>query len=220
MTRHRGSGDRPAGLLRRAWNRPARSARRRLVELLVLTGFVVAQPVLEVYGKSSEVFVLRDISGRGVVAFTAVVVLAPPLLLWLLGTLAARLDARLGALVHEVTMLLLWCALWVEVLDFAGAPAGLSAAAGVLLGIGSAMVVSLRPALRMWVTFASPAPLVFALVFLTMTPVSGGRPGCRTGTRPAAASRRSGRPPGCVRAGRTARASRPAASPTASAPRG
>ena len=172
MTGHRGTGDRLAGRLHRAWNRPAPSGRRRLVELLVLTGFVVAQPVLDVYGRSSDVFVFRDISGRGVVAFTAVVALAPPLLLWLLGTVAAGLDARAGRLVHEVTMLLLWSALWVEGLDSVGVPATLSAAAGVLLGVGSAVLFSLRPALRMCVSFATPAPLVFALVFLTMTPVS------------------------------------------------
>ncbi len=173
MTVQRGAGDRTDAGLRRAWNRPARSGRRRLVELLVLTGFVVAQPVLDVYGRSSDVFVFRDISGRGVVAFTAVVVLAPPLLLWLLGTVAAGLDARLGTWVHEVTMLVLWSALWVEVLDSLGAPAAVAAPIGVLLGIASAVLFSLRPALRMWVSFASPAPLVFALVFLTMTPVSG-----------------------------------------------
>jgi hypothetical protein len=126
------------------------------VELLVLTGFVVAQPVLEVYGKSSDVFVFRDISGSGVLAFTAVVVLAPPLLLWLLGTAVAGLDARAGAWLHEVTMLVLWCALWVEVLDSLGAPAAVSAGTGVLLGVCSSVLFSLRPAFRMWVSFATP----------------------------------------------------------------
>ncbi len=173
MTVQEAATGRRSDWLRRVRSLPVPSAGRRLVELLVLTGFVVAQPVLDVYGKASEVFVFRDISGVGVLAFTATVVVVPPLALWLVGSAAAAVNDVAGRLVHGGCMLVLWVALWVEVLAYLDAPPAVALAVGALLGVCSTALFTLRPAFRMWLSYASPAPLVFALVFLLLTPVSG-----------------------------------------------
>ena len=149
------------------------SALRRLVDLFVLCGFVVAQPVLDVFGRAGETFVFRHVDRGGVVFFAAVVVLVPPLLLWALESLVARINDAAGYVAHLALTGALWITLGIEVLgrvDRLGTVPVL--AGGVLLG-GAAVFCSLTwKAFRLWILYATPAPLVFALIFLLVSPVS------------------------------------------------
>src|SRR5918993_925910 len=91
---HAGAGSRrpqpPAALL---WG---------LLELFVLAGFVVAQPVLDVIGKAPDFFVFHR-TGRGeILALVALIVVAPPVLLWLPEVAALLVAGALGALAYAI----------------------------------------------------------------------------------------------------------------------
>ena len=142
---------------------------------LRLTGFAVAQPLLSVYGKAPEEFVFRRVDGVGVIAFAAVVVLGPPLLLWLLGSVVAMIGRTPRIISHDLLMGALWFLLAVQVLQRADVlPLLVILLGGVLVAaLGISLGIASR-GFRSWLTFASPAPLVFALVFLLLSP---SRPG-------------------------------------------
>jgi hypothetical protein len=153
--------------------RPQPSALRRLVDLFVLCGFVVAQPVLDVFGRAGEAFVFRHVDRGGVVFFAAVVVLVPPLVLWALESLVARINESAGFIAHVVLTGALWITLGVEVLgrvDRLGTVPVL--AGGILLGAGAVACSLAWKEFRLWILYATPAPLVFALIFLLVSPVS------------------------------------------------
>ena len=153
--------------------RPRPGAFRRLVELFVLCGFVVAQPVLDVFGRAGEAFVFRHVDRGGVVFFAAVVVLAPPLLLWGLESLVARVDEGAGFVAHVALTGALWVVLGIEVLgrvDPLGTVPVL--AGGLLLGAGAIVASIAWKEFRLWILYATPAPLVFALIFLLVSPIS------------------------------------------------
>lgn len=146
---------------------------RRFVELFSLCGFAIAQPLFSVYGKAPEEFVFRHVDAVGVVTFAVLLLLGPPLLLWLLGTLAAAIRRSMGGLVHDLSMAALWFLLAVQILQRAGTLPLLV----ILLGgvVGSALGITLSVAstgFRLWLTFTSPAPVVFALIFVLVSPVS------------------------------------------------
>ncbi len=148
-------------------------ALRRLVDLFVLCGFAVAQPVLDVFGRAGEAFVFRHVDRGGVLFFAAVVVLVPPLLLWGVESLVARVSDSAGFIVHVALTGALWVVLGIEVLgrmDQLGTVPVL--AGGFLLGSGAVLCFLLWKEFRLWILFATPAPLVFALIFLLVSPVS------------------------------------------------
>ena len=155
------------------YGRPRPSALRRFVDLFVLCGFVVAQPVLDAFGRAGETIVFRNVDRVGVVFFAAVVVLVPPLVLWALEYVVVAVNDSAGVVAHDVLTGGLWILLAIEVLgkvDRLGAVEVL--VGGVLLGT-TVVVCSIRwKELRLWVLFATPAPLVFALIFLLVSPVS------------------------------------------------
>jgi len=66
-----------------------REATIRLLELLALTGFAVAQPILGFMSNAVEFLLFRQAGPMEIIALAAVIVLAPPLVLWALGLLAS-----------------------------------------------------------------------------------------------------------------------------------
>ena len=153
--------------------RVPRSGRRRLLELFTLCGFVVAQPVFSIFGAAPEEFVFRRIDRLGVLLFTLVVVLVPPLLLWCLGSLAAWAGRSIGMVAHDILMGALWMMLGVEVLQRLDVLPVLPILIGSVAVAATAIVLSITSrSFMQWMTFASPAPLVFALIFLLLSPVA------------------------------------------------
>jgi hypothetical protein len=161
------------GLIRRG--RPA------ALELLALTAFVFARPVLASFGRSPETFVARGADWTDTIAFGLVVLLAPPLLLMVVelavGLVAGERVRRLChlALVAGLLGLVTWqiietVADWDSEL---GVPVSL--AAGVLLTLVWVRVASVATFFR----YASIGGVVFLAQFLALSPTSsivlGGR---------------------------------------------
>src|SRR5687768_6679974 len=73
---------------------------RRLGELFVLTGFVIAQPLFDVFGKGADIFVFRQ-AGRGdILQLLLIILLLPTAVLWGVELLAGLLAPRLVRPLH------------------------------------------------------------------------------------------------------------------------
>ena len=141
-----------------------------LVALVGLAGVAIAQPVLGAFGNSPETFVFRGAEGLDLVLFGLVVVFVPPLVLWGLGLLAARVwptgrlvvqGASIGALVALAALSAL-----------SGWPRPLAvASAGALAGAAWLLTVRSGP-FRMWSEFLVVLPLMALGLFLFSSPTS------------------------------------------------
>jgi hypothetical protein len=144
---------------------------RRLAELLALTAFALAQPVLDTTGRSPDFFLYRQASPGELRLLLLLVVLAPPLAIWL-AEQAVGLASRAAAKgLHLFAVAALFGVVAVEVGKHLRLPTGvplalLAAAAGAALAVLAARSGTFRSLL----TYAAPAPLVFALLFVTTSP--------------------------------------------------
>jgi Sulfatase len=162
---------------------PDRAERRRrwleraqlwaLVELFVLSGFAIAQPLLDVTGKSPDLFVFSR-AGRGdILQLVLGVTLLPALGIWAGEVLVGLASEQLRRLLHlaAVTMLLTLVAIQVlKKLTPVRGPVlvALAAVAGLLAGV----LYARQAWLKLWVRYLAPAPLVFALLFVLVSPSS------------------------------------------------
>jgi hypothetical protein len=155
--------------------RPARAGERvplkRLAVLFVLSGFAIAQPLLDVTGRSPETFLFYRVDGPELVGYVLILVLVPPIVLWLLVHAVGRASAWAGRVLHAIfaggLVALIAIQAAKKLADVRGVPlvvvAVLVGAAGVVLFARSALV-------RSFVTVLTPAPIVFALLFLLASP--------------------------------------------------
>ena len=138
---------------------------RRFVELFAACGFVVAQPLLDVFGRAPEQFAFRGASTFDIVVFGIVIVIGPALVLWGIGTVVALVSARAGEVVHLVFLALLVGVGAIQLLRELGA-GPLAVVLSVTLGIGFAVVHARTHVVRLWLSFLAVAPIVFLGLFL------------------------------------------------------
>jgi hypothetical protein len=148
-----------------------RERSRQLVELFVLAGLVVAQPLLEVTGKAPDFFVLRSADRFDMLLLIGVVTVAPAAALWTLGLAAGLAGERAARRAHLGMVAVLGALLVVEVgkqlLPLRGMPLLLLAVTGGgMLG----WLYRRWDWLRLWLRYLAPAPLVFALLFAVGSP--------------------------------------------------
>src|SRR5215203_4094366 len=77
-----------------------RNEARLALEVVALTSFVVARPVLASFGRSAEVFIARGADWADVFAFVLALLVVPPLVLAAVGALAGLGGARVRGAVH------------------------------------------------------------------------------------------------------------------------
>jgi hypothetical protein len=153
--------------------RPPVTSFRYPLELFVLCGFALAQPLLEVLGNAPETFVFRRVDGVSLVVFVLGLLFIPPMLLWAVELLVHRIGHLPAVITHDVLMGILWVLLSIQILKRAGGPPPVLALAGATAV--AALAVSAAVGSRifgMLLHYATPAPLIFALVFLLLTPVN------------------------------------------------
>ncbi|HEU0130529.1 MAG TPA: sulfatase-like hydrolase/transferase [Mycobacteriales bacterium] len=175
--------------------KPARKpagAFRRLAELLALTGFALAQPVLDVTGRSPDFFLYRRTTPSDIRMLLLLVVLAPPLALWLVEVVVGAVSKTAARALHLGFLAGLFGVLLVQVGKHLGLMHGVPLAVlAALLGIGLAVLAARSATFRQVLVVATPAPLVFALLFVLTAPAGalarGG--GTTGGVRAAAANR-------------------------------
>ncbi|CAN5858194.1 hypothetical protein BH24ACT3_BH24ACT3_14530 [soil metagenome] len=142
------------------------------LEVLALTGFAVAQPVLAAFGESPETFGAAGASPLGIVACSMAVVFVPALVVWAVTALSgaagprARDAAQAVVIGILVTLFVSWAAR--DVLAARRWELLLAAAVGGLV----VLLYRRFSAARLYLAFASAAPAIFLAVFLGFSPVA------------------------------------------------
>ena len=168
-----------------AGRRPAKADLWALAELFALTGLAITQPVLDITGKSPDMFLFRRADRLDILLLVAGVTVLPALSIWVVEMLAGLVSPTLRRHLHLVAVTGLLTVLAVEVVktttDLRGPGlAAVASAAGLLGGV----LYASRSWPRLWLRFLAPAPLVFALVFLLVSPTAALVLPARTPTPP------------------------------------
>jgi arylsulfatase A-like enzyme len=163
-----------------------------LLELFVLTGFAVAQPLLDVIGRSPDFLLFRQADARDIAVLAFTITFGPALVLWGLELLAGLAGRRVQQAVHLALVGGLMAVLGLEVAKKLTPLRGPAlVAVGALVGIGAGVLYARASAFRLWLRYASPAPLVFLLVFLLVSPTAELlRPAPATAAQPAGGAQR------------------------------
>ncbi|HWC44300.1 MAG TPA: sulfatase-like hydrolase/transferase [Actinomycetota bacterium] len=142
--------------------------------------------MLDVTGRSPDMFLFRRADRLDILALVAGLTLLPALAIWLVEELAGLVSGTARRLLHLVAVTGLLVVLAVEV---AKATTGLRgpglAAAAAAAGLGGGVLYASRSWPRLWLRFLTPAPVVFALLFLLASPTSALVLPARAATAPA-----------------------------------
>jgi hypothetical protein len=143
------------------------------LELLALCGFAVAQPLLDVFGRSPEQFAFRDASRPVIVAFGLIITFAPAAVLYAVEAVAGLVAGpRVREGLHLALVGVLGALAAIQVLKHAVDLRGPGlVAVAVSLGAALAVLVARVGAVRSWVRIASLAPVLFLVLFLVTSPV-------------------------------------------------
>ncbi|HEX2161090.1 MAG TPA: sulfatase-like hydrolase/transferase, partial [Thermoleophilaceae bacterium] len=143
------------------------------LHLAVLSAFALAQPLFDLLSDNPEFFAARGSTATDIIVFGVLLVLVPPALLLAIELLVglAGSAARRGA--HLVLMALLAGIVFVQALkDAVGASDFVLIALALALGALAAVLYARAEPVRSFLTVLSPAPLVFLILFLFISPVS------------------------------------------------
>jgi hypothetical protein len=155
--------------------RPTAGDQRRwaFVELFALVGFVVAQPTLDVLGKAPDFFLFRQADRGDILVLVLAVTLLPALGLWLAELAAGLVGQPLRRVVHLAMVAGLLAVLALEVGKNLTSVRGAGLVAiGIVGGLAGGLLYANWQGLSLWLRYLAPAPLVFALLFLLVSPVS------------------------------------------------
>ncbi len=153
-----------------AW---ARTEGSYFLEILAVSGFAFAQPVLDVFGRDPATFITAGAGRVGIVAFALAVVLLPAIASWA----AAALTRPAGPAVRraaQVGVLGGWLLVFAhtEITRATGwpRPAGWGVSLALALGF-AALYLRVAPT-RAFLRFASAGSAVFLVLFLAASPVA------------------------------------------------
>lgn len=141
--------------------------------LMVLCTFALAQPLFSLLSDNPEFFAARGSTPGDVIAFAALLVVVPPLALLALELVVGLAGSRVRAGFHLVLVALLVGVMAVQVVGEALGSSDVApiAVALALGGAGAALYARAAP-VRSFMSVLIPAPLVFLVLFLFISPVS------------------------------------------------
>jgi hypothetical protein len=144
-----------------------------LVELFVLSGFAIAQPLLDVTGKSPDFFLFRRADRLDIVVLVLAVLLLPAFFIWGFEVAVGLVSETVRRFAHLVAIASLFTLLAIQVVKkLTGLRGPVVVAVALAVGVLAAALYARTSWLRLWLRYLAPAPLVFALVFLLVSPVS------------------------------------------------
>ena len=143
------------------------------LHIFVLCGFAIAQPLLDLMGRTAEFFVVRRSQPTDVVLLVLLVCLLLPALLVLVEAAAGRVGPRVRQAVHGMIVAVLVAAIALPALKrLDGIPGAYLVAGATLLGVALTVGYLRLASLRFYLTVLSPAVLIFPGLFLFFSPVS------------------------------------------------
>ena len=144
-----------------------------LVEVFVLSGFAIAQPLLDVIGKSPDFFLFRRADRLDIVLLVLGVTLLPALVIWgaevAVGLVSETVRHFLHLAVVTALVTLLTIGVVKQLTELRGPRLVVIGLAG---GVLATVLYGRQRWVRLWLRYLAPAPLVFALVFLLVSPTS------------------------------------------------
>ena len=155
---------------------PARTAppvAAHVLGVFALCGFAIAQPIFAMLGEEPTSFVVHGVEGFNLVWFALILILVPPIVLSgiLLAVYAVSVEVERGLMRASVGVLIALSV--VPAIDRAvGLSDPLFILVLVVLSVGGAMAYARWSPARTFVSYLSPAPVLFAALFLTGSPAS------------------------------------------------
>jgi Sulfatase len=145
----------------------ARTALVRGAQLAVLSGFALAEPLLDILGKNPEFFSVRRSTSTQIVLFALAVTLIPPLALLVAELLVRVVNPAASDVLHLVFVagLVAVIALHAVTSDSSLSGAGALVIAAVAGALG-ALLYRQAPPVGSFLTVLAPAPLIFLALFL------------------------------------------------------
>ncbi len=138
---------------------------RFYLEILAAAAFAIAQPLLASFGDSPETFIMSGASRLTVVAFAVLLVVVPPLVVWVVVAAVGsiwprmRIPAQALAIGFLVALLVKWV--------LQGVITGkIDAVLAVVVGGLVALAYPRFAALRLYLSFAAAAPVAFLAMFI------------------------------------------------------
>lgn len=146
---------------------------RDLLHIAVLSSLAIAQPLFDLLGKNPAFFAAHDIGPLGVVVFGLVLVLGPPLIAAVIEILAGFIGPRARRATALVLIGLLMAIVALQIvrrIDALGA-AAIFALCGLVAVVATAAYARVE-GVRSFLSVLAPAPLIFLLLFLLVSPAS------------------------------------------------
>jgi hypothetical protein len=152
---------------------PRRERLWAFLELFALVGFAIAQPTLDVLGKAPDFFLFRQ-AGRGtILVLVLAVTVLPALGLWLVQLLCGLAGDRVRRVVHLLMVTGLLAVIALEAAKSMTSIRGPALVAiGAVGGLAGGLAYANWSGVKLLLHYLAPAPLVFALIFLLVSPVS------------------------------------------------
>ncbi|MDQ3644062.1 MAG: hypothetical protein M3356_00925, partial [Actinomycetota bacterium] len=141
--------------------------------LAVLSAFALAQPLFSLLSDNPEFFAARGSTPGDIIVFALLLVLVPPLLLLGIEVLIGVAGPAMRRGAHLVAVALLAAVVFVQALkDVLGSSAVALILVALALGAVVAALYARAEPVRSFMSVLTPAPLVFLVLFLFISPVS------------------------------------------------
>jgi hypothetical protein len=139
----------------------------RGAQLAVLSGFALAQPLLDILGRNPEFFAVRRSTSTQIVLFALAVTLLPPLALLAAEVLVRLVDRTAGDVLHLVFVAGLVGMIALHALTNDSSLSGVGALViAATVGVGGALLYRTAAPVSSFLTVLAPAPVIFLALFL------------------------------------------------------
>ena len=143
-----------------------------ILEILVLSSFAMAQPLFDLLSRNVEFFVAHRSERLDIILLVFGICLLPAILIAMVETLAGFVGRKCQQGLHAIVIVVLTAAILLPALRKIGGVSGkTSLVVAILLGVAFSLACFQYRKLRLFMTFLSPAAVVFPLVFLFHFPV-------------------------------------------------
>jgi hypothetical protein len=152
---------------------PWRREVQAFLELLAVTGLTVARPTFGILTNNAEIFVTRQTQPAELVTFAFLLVLVPPLALWIVEVAIGAVLPRARRAAHTVLVSIVAGVFVLAVLKKqTDVASGVLIAVAVVAAGACAWIVWRSAIARLFLRYLAVAPILFALLFLTSASVS------------------------------------------------
>ena len=142
----------------------------KALHLGALWAFAFVQPLFDLLGRNAQFFVARGNTTADILLFALAFTFVPPALLSALVWAAGRIRRELGEGLQVVLVALLVAAIVLPPLG--DALGGLALVPALLVGAGAGALYARATPARTFLSVLSPAPVLFLVLFLAVSPVS------------------------------------------------